>query len=328
MIGAFLMMFGASACTLAVQKPLAPGPDFAGPQLKADHVVSFDGAVLPLQTWAPEDEPWAVMVAVHGMSEYADAFYLIGPWLAERGVAVYAYDQRGFGRTEQLGVWGGELFAQDARTVADLVRARHPNATLAILGESMGAATVMQAADLGEGPIADRVILVAPGVRGWKALPIHYKLSLAIVARVAGPRAVQPPKGVGVQASDNLDALYKNGRDPLFLRQTRFDALHGLITHMQRASETTPGDRAPTLFLYGAKDELIPLHAAEAAASRLGPCGRSALYEEGWHMLLRDQQREIVWEDLIAYLRDPEAVLPSGAPVVGKDMPRSAACDG
>lgn len=308
-----------AGCALKVQEPLAAPAQFTGPSLGADHVVSFDGARLGLQSWLPpgEAEPWAVVVAVHGMSEYGEAFYLVGPWLAARGVAVYAYDQRGFGRSPQRGLWPGtELMARDLIAVRDAARTRHPDATLAVLGQSMGAATVMTATVQADGPLADRVILSAPGVRGWSALPWAYRLSLAVAARVAGGRAVRPPRGVSVQATDNIEALIKNGEDPLFLHDTRLDALHGLISHMEAAAQAAPGRRAPTLFLYGAKDELIPPRAAEVAAGRLGPCARSALYADGWHMLMRDLQAPVVWRDIEAFLADAEAALPSGAPPV------------
>ncbi|MCG8440602.1 MAG: lysophospholipase, partial [Caulobacterales bacterium] len=227
-----------AACAPQVQQPLVPPSHFDGPKLEEDALVSFDGARLGLQSWLPGGEPWAVIVAVHGMSEYAEAFYLAGPWFAEQGVAVYAYDQRGFGRSPGRGVWpGAELMARDLETALTLARARHPDAPTAVLGESMGAATVMSTLARAEEPLADRVVLVAPGVRGWSALPVHYKLSLAVAAHVAPRRAVRPPRGVSVQATDNLEALYKNGDDPLFLRDTRFDMLHGLISLMEEASE-------------------------------------------------------------------------------------------
>ncbi len=309
----------ASGCAPRLQDALAPPVAFAGPRLEADRLISFDGAALGLQIWAPPDdrEPWAAIVAVHGMSEYADAWWMAGPWWAERGVVVYAYDQRGFGRSPHRGIWpGSELMAQDLTTALSLVRARHPDAILAAVGQSMGAATVMNAEALSPEPLADRIVLSAPAVRGWSNLPVLYRASLWLTARIAPGWNLRPPRGLGIRASDNDEALYRNGRDPLFLHDTRVDTLSGLVSHMEAASRAAPGHETPAFLIYGARDQVIPADAVRDVAAAMGPCGRTAYYEEGWHMLFRDLQAERVWADVAAFLRDPAAPPPSGAPPV------------
>jgi len=93
-----------SACAqMTVQKPLTPTPSFAGPRLEEGRFVSFDGARLGLTTWTPAGEPWAVIVGVHGMDDYANAFHLAAPYWASQSIATYAYDQRGFGAAPEHG---------------------------------------------------------------------------------------------------------------------------------------------------------------------------------------------------------------------------------
>ena len=119
---AALMLAG---CTpLMVQQAGRPPLGFAGPHLERDAVVSFDGARLGLTEWdATTGEPWAVIVGVHGMNDYANAFHTAAPWWASQGVTTIAYDQRGFGRSPGRGVWAGdELMVDDLRTVTALVR--------------------------------------------------------------------------------------------------------------------------------------------------------------------------------------------------------------
>ena len=41
---------------------------------------------------------------------------------------------------------------------------------------------------------------------------------------------------------------------------------------------------------------------------------RVALYEDGWHMLLRDLSGKQVLGDILAWIEDPDSPLPSGAP--------------
>ena len=56
--------------------------------------------------------------------------------------------------------------------------------------------------------------------------------------------------------------------------------------------------------------------AAFDAAHRLPAGDRTADYAEGYHLLLRDKQAHNVWDDVAAFLKDPAAPLPSGAPPV------------
>ncbi|HEX7971443.1 MAG TPA: alpha/beta fold hydrolase, partial [Thiobacillus sp.] len=136
------------------------------PRLQADRVVASDGAVLPLSVWQPHGAPRAVVLALHGFGDYRQAFAEVGPFLAERGIATYAYDQRGFGATAQRGIWPGSArLVDDARTVAALLRQRHPGLPLYLLGESMGGAVAMSL--LADTPdAADGAALVAAAVWG------------------------------------------------------------------------------------------------------------------------------------------------------------------
>ena len=89
-----------AACAPVTQRALAAPAGFGGPAFVGDRFVSFDGASLGLSTWAPEGEPWAVIVGLHGMDDYANAFHMAAPFWAKQGIATYAYDQRGFGRRQ------------------------------------------------------------------------------------------------------------------------------------------------------------------------------------------------------------------------------------
>ena len=53
---------------------------------------------LPRRVWLPDDTPpRAVILAVHGFNDYSNAFETFGTFAAGHGIAVHAYDQRGFG---------------------------------------------------------------------------------------------------------------------------------------------------------------------------------------------------------------------------------------
>src|SRR5271156_6091684 len=70
--------------------------------------IADDGVPLPLRKWLPRDSVKAVILALHGFGDYSNAFTMPAPVWAERGIATYAFDQRGFGGAPGRGLWAGE----------------------------------------------------------------------------------------------------------------------------------------------------------------------------------------------------------------------------
>ena len=315
-----LLALTLAACAPVVQKLGLPGQDFQGPRLEAHDVVSFDGAKLGLQSWVPEGrEPWAVVVGVHGMNDYSNAFHLAAPYWAQQGIATYAYDQRGFGRSPERGVWATPAaMTDDLRTVTALVHARYPNAVIAVAGESMGGAVAIEAFASDRPPAASRLVLISPAVWGWSQQPLPYSASLWAASHLMPATVIEPPRFVTdhVAASDNTAELIAMGRDPLQIWGARTDALYGLVDLMQDAWRDTGKLQVATLDLHGEHDQIIPKKPALQAASRLKPTDRSANYANGWHLLIVDKQAEIVWRDIASFIADPTAPLPSGVPVI------------
>lgn len=314
------MLLALAACaTPYVQPVLTPPAGFAGPRIEDGAFIVHDGGSLPFRRWGPAaGEPAAVIVALHGMNDHSAAFRLAGPWWAERGIVTYAYDQRGFGAAPGRGLWAGEtLMVEDLRSVVALVRARYPTARIAVAGESMGGAVAISAFASDRPPGADQLVLLAPAVWGWSSQSLLNRASLWAAARLLGERAVEPPDWAvrDIRATDNLVDLIANGRDPRFLRSTRFDTLSGLVDLMESASVKLGRVRAPTLLMYGAHDQIIPPRPMRRALQRAGdPASlRTAWYPDGWHLLNRDLQAELVFRDIETVLRDPAATLPSGA---------------
>ena len=274
-------------------------------------------ADLPRREWLPDAPPRAVVLAVHGFNDYSNAFAEFGAFAAEHGIAVHAYDQRGFGANQAAGRWAGRQ-----ALIADLVaeRARlaelYPDRPVYLLGESMGAAVVMAAMASGAALDADGVILTAPAVWGGEQLNPLYRATLWLVARVA-PGLKLSGRSLGVMASDNLDALRALSADPLFIKETRVDAIAGLVELMDAAYAAAGALAGPVLILVGEHDEIVPPDSQLAMIERVrsAPCVR-IVYPEGWHMLLRDLQRRVVWQDIVAWI-DGEPV-PSG---------QAASCD-
>lgn len=282
----------------------------------AGRFVSFDGAELGLTVWEAETgTPEIVVVGLHGMNDWANAYFMAAPWWAEHGVTTYAYDQRGFGRSPGRGIWPEEeLLREDLRTAVRIARERHPDAILAVVGISMGGAVAMSTFGTNGAPEIDRLVLSGPGLRGWGALPLAYRVSLWTSARVRPGWIVTPPRRfVRVEPTDNLEMLREIWSHPLMLRANRIDQVYGVVRLMETAHRRAPNLPDATLLSYGGRDYVIPPAGVERTATRLPPHARTVFYEDGYHMLLRGLDAETVWADYLAFFRNPAAPLPSGA---------------
>jgi len=113
-------------------------------------------------------------------------------------------------------------------------------------------------------------------------------------------------------ASDNREAIRRLSRDPLTIHETRFDTVRGLVDLMDAALAAAPRFHAPALFLYGGKDELIPDKATAATWRGLPEGPVRAFYPGGYHLLLRDHERMTPIDDILYWMRNPGATLPSG----------------
>lgn len=309
-----LMVLTAAGCAPVV---MAAGLSTVETALADDVLVMADGARLPLRAWLPENAPpRAVVLGLHGFGDHSgNAFDVPAPLLNAAGVAVYAYDQRGFGAAPHRGYWAGTpTLVADAVAAARLVRARHPGVPLYMMGESMGVAVLLVAAALPRPPPVDGYVLLAPAVRGRATMGAFAGRALDVLSWVM-PAVSFYGSSPGFAPTDNDEAMERWGRDPRTLKQFRVDMLRGLVDLMDEAVAAAPRFRAPALILYGAKDKLVagaPVRRMVRALPEAAP-HRFAYYPEGHHLLLRDKNRAVVAADIAAWLVQPNAPLPSNA---------------
>jgi alpha-beta hydrolase superfamily lysophospholipase len=292
---------------------LAPrGLQNATPAIEQDAFVTRDGLRLPLRHWDAE-HPRAIIVALHGMSDYSEAFDLPGPWWAAHGITTYAYDQRGFGLSPNRGLWAGsDTMRQDLDDAVDAARARHPGVPVYALGESMGGSVVLSSLASARPPQVDGAILVASAVWSREDMPVTYRIALWFGAHFL-PGMNVSGEGLHIVACDNIEVLKKLSRDPVYQHSARADQVYGLVNLMDQARHAPEhlADPPPILFLYGAKDQVIPKEPTEATIAELGPKADVHRDENGYHMLLRDLDGEAQWAIVANWIENRQKPLAS-----------------
>jgi alpha-beta hydrolase superfamily lysophospholipase len=170
----------------------------------------------------------------------------------------------------------------------------------------MGGAVALAALGSPDPPPVAGVILAAPAVWNGADLPVSYRATLQVLSTIA-PMLRVNGRHVRRQASDNIPMLRALGRDPLYLRHTRIDAVAGLVELMVEGQAAAASVRVPMLILLGARDQMVPPAASRRFVAAL-PAQDCAVvtYLDGWHLLLRDNQRERVFADILAWVdREP-----------------------
>ncbi len=236
-----------------------------------------------MRSWMPREKPRALIVALHGFADYSVSYARPAALWAKKGIATFAYDQRGFGAAPHVLHWSSsERMVSDATEAVAALRARYPGIPTFLIGESMGGAVAI-AATTGPHPAAvDGVILVAPAVWEHSLLGTIERSALLITRATLPGLWLTPPPGLNIHPSDNIPMLREMSRDSLVQMGARADTTAGLMDLMDLAGNEASHIHLPTLVLYGAHEEVLPHAAVKAFLDRVPPRNvRVAFYPKG-----------------------------------------------
>jgi acylglycerol lipase len=225
-----------------------------------------DGTTLHLRRWRPSDDPWAMVVVVHGLAEHSGGYETVGSWMADAGLDVTGYDLRGFGasggRRAYVDRW--PQHHDDLEDVLKLVRSTSDGRPVALFGHSLGGLIVLGYVTAEpQRPAPDALIVSAPAldssVPGWKR----------IVVRLLG--SVAPT----IAVKNDLDGALLS-RDPAVGERYLLDPLNRHATTTRFGAEALAEQArvraalgrvaVPTLVYHGEADRLVPI----AASAPLG----------------------------------------------------------
>jgi alpha-beta hydrolase superfamily lysophospholipase len=302
-----------SACAPTV---IPAGTSVRAPTLSDTRYVAADGTALPVAAWpAANGPPTAIILGLHGFGDYRNAWEDPAKIWAKAGITTYSFDQRGFGASPTRARWPGtDALVDDAKVMTRLLREKYPGVPIYLAGESMGGAVALVAAD--RGAEVDGLILSAPALRSRETFGPVLTAGLWFFAHTI-PWMPSGPSSIDFQPTDNPDTIEKLRKDPLMLRQVRLDMGYGLVDLMDDARASAERLRLPYLMMHGMGDRLVPEGSVRAAIELMPPRtdSRLAFYKNGYHLLLRDKEGKEVAADVLAWMSDHQAALPSGADV-------------
>jgi alpha-beta hydrolase superfamily lysophospholipase len=275
-------------------------------------VRASDGVELHYLRWGGGRSPsWAVIIFLHGIASHGGWFAETAADLDTMGVAVYAPDRRGSGRS------GGprghlnryERALDDVDMVVRLVSAKHPGTPVFLAASSWAAKLGVVYAALRPAPLSG-LLLLGPGLLPRVSLSRTRQLVVVVGHLVAPTARLVIPLTPELYTSNPryLDAI-RADRLRLLKASTRFFWETGRLDRGRRRAAA--GLRLPLLLLQGEDDAMMDVAGTRRWFSGLGVEDKTyRAYPGAGHTLDFEPDRSRYLADMVGWL---SARVPSGS---------------
>jgi acylglycerol lipase len=286
------------------------------PALHLQDWSSFDGKIMPYQTWqpAPGTGIRGIVIAVHGLSGATSDFWFIGDTLPKQGFIVYAYDLRGQGHdpvvSDRGDIQSAKQWLRDLETFHLLVKRKHPKTPVFWYGESLGSLICLHTAAnrLPDRRDPDGIILASP-VAGLKMTVSGFRRFLLETAATLSPRSrysLGDLAGVDEKKIQVTSTTTHGSQMAITEHHLTAFSLR-LLTEIGRLLDANPSAakrlRMPVLFLASPNDILSSPDQVQTLFGQVrSPTKRLLWYTRSYHLLLHDVQRAEVSRDLLKWL--------------------------
>ena len=268
----------------------------------AEERVSSDGGLtIFLRSWRPEGPARAVVVIVHGFNSHSGEYAWAASQLVAAGLAVYALDLRGRGKSdgERFFVNSFADWVADVAKVVSLAKSRESGLPVFLLGHSAGGVvaciyTLEHQSELAglvcesfahEVPAPDFALAVFKGLS--HVAPHAHILRLKNEDFSRDPQVVQ---------AKNTDPLIAHEIQPT-------QTLAEMVRADERLRREFPRITLPVLILHGTADKATRPSGSQRFYEMAGSRDKTLkLYDGHFHDLLNDIDKEVVMSDIKAWV--------------------------
>lgn len=251
--------------------------------------------------WQTQGKPRAIVVIVHGFNSHSGQYLWVAEQFVEKGLAVYALDLRGRGRSEgeRYYVEKMEDYTDDVQTLVQRAKSEHPNLPVFMLGHSAGGVTsciyaLEHQAEI-DGLICESFAyeLPVPGIVLSFLKGLSYITPHTHVFSLNNKDFSRDPK---VVEEMNEDVLIKGESQPAQTGKV-------MINASERLTEEFSAITLPVLILHGTEDKATKPSGSEHFYEQTGSADKTLkLYEGHFHDLLNDVDKEIVMADIQSWI--------------------------
>ncbi|XP_030589193.1 monoglyceride lipase [Archocentrus centrarchus] len=260
------------------------------PYTDLPHIVNADGLHLFCRYWEPAGPPRALVFIAHGAAEHCGPYDEIAQRLKELSLLVFAHDHVGHGQSEgdRVNVKDFQVYIRDSLQHTDLMKSRHPDLPVFIVGHSMGGAIAILTACERPGDFAG-VVLISPLVQMNPESATPFKVFMAKLLNHMVPSLSMgsiDSKWISrdkrqVEAYDTDELNYHGGLRISFGMQ--------LMAAVDRIEREIPSISWPFLLLHGDTDKLCDIRGSRMMYENSSSTDKKIkIYEGGYHALHHD----------------------------------------
>ncbi|MHA2140623.1 MAG: alpha/beta hydrolase [Candidatus Thorarchaeota archaeon] len=274
-------------------------------KFKETKYVGFDGTRMFMASWIPENEkPRALMIAIHGLGSHGLDLETIGEFMAEKGIALFAPDMRGFGHfAGQKGhVMRFNEYIEDIQNLVMQVKDRYLNKLTYLFGASLGGLMVLRYV-MAYRKTVDGILLHCPAVAQTQNINPIKKFFVRLLSLL----------NVKMYFEGEVD--YADGsRNPEIVKRHQEDRLRvqGVTARFGiealKASEQTfkEGSKIvlPVLYQQAGEDKLIsPERSKQFFESIASKDKTFRMYKGLYHELHEEPEKDMVFADMYGWLQ-------------------------
>jgi alpha-beta hydrolase superfamily lysophospholipase len=260
-----------------------------------------DGARLALRRRQAEGARRAACIFVHGFGDHSGRYAREADWLASRGIATFALDQRGSGQTP--GARGHvSRFAQYLGDLVGLRRlvAKEAPGTLILFGHSHGGLIVLRYLESAPSGIAGAIV-TCPLVAVAMQVP-RWKIGLARVLADLWP-SLPIPSGMNLNDLSHDPAVVAAVRSDKDSHQVMSPRAYRELLAAQQMLPAEAGRISVPLFVgLAGDDRIVSTAAARAFAGSLGGDVTVKVYDGMYHEILKEPRGGEVLADIGPWL--------------------------
>lgn len=276
---------------------------------------SLDANQLEFIEWEPSSDFSNIILKVHGYNDYSNSFDLSGKYFANHGIKSMSFDLNGFGRNANKGEWFGlELHIKNIAKIIKKIKKNNPEKKIFLMGESMGGAITISLLEKQKEIPIEGVVLVAPAIWNFTETNFFKSLPLKLMSKIFPKLRIDSKGLIKVRASNNNYILKELSKDKFFIHKPSLESLQGIIDLMDESFLNTKkylqDPPFKTLILIPLRDEIVPRKPLISIISDLNQKNyflekiKINLYEESFHMILRDLQGHQIMNDIKNWVLD------------------------
>ncbi|WP_308637171.1 alpha/beta hydrolase [Paenibacillus silvisoli] len=245
--------------------------------------------------------PKAVVIAVHGHGDHSGGLLNLLDRLAERGYAVYAYDQRGYGQSEGIRGYIKQWseYTNDLHTFRTMVQDEQPRLPVFLVGHSLGGLVCIDYV-MSHGKGLSGLVAIAPAISA--RLSLADKLLTNLLGWIKPDLTVQKSGDYASLTSDP-DMLARLEADELRHSTVTPGLGRGLTQAVPRVMKQAKALKLPFLLQLSAEDRVTPPDGQRLFYEALGSPDKQKLeYANAGHRPFDDRDRERFLADLGGWL--------------------------